>query len=361
MGPDVISSRANARVKQLRAAFQGHARLSGGLVAIEGDHLLEEALRSGMVLKTVFVSERREVPKAVPRGVEVMRLTEEVFGSVVETQSPQGIAALMVPPVWVLDDVMGDGFGESERNAVSLTRDAHLIDDETVAKMGHPKSGRHAALIMIAVGLQDPGNLGTLVRSAEAFGAAGMLTTPGTVSAWNQKALRASAGSVFRVPVVGVTASEIEGLKEREVRLIAAVGAEGFGVTALQEMDFRGACAVMIGNEGAGLAEEWMRMSDAKVTIPCPGDVESLNAAVAGSLLLYEASRQRGGRTREQMQKRNTGVLRSAQDDDEKQTTATTDGTTGAIAAASPGATDGATTDAIAATQATAVTKRVTR
>ena len=87
----------------------GHARLSGGMVAIEGDHLLEEALRSGMVLKTVFVSERREMPKIVPRGVEVMRLTEEVFRSVVETQSPQGVAALMVPPVFVLEDVMGSG------------------------------------------------------------------------------------------------------------------------------------------------------------------------------------------------------------------------------------------------------------
>src|ERR1700727_2428644 len=109
MGPDVITSKTNARVKQLRAAFQGHARLSGGMVAIEGEHLLEEALRSGMVLKTVFVSERREVPKIVPRGVEVLRLTEEVFGSVVETQSPQGIAALMVPPLFGLDDVMGVG------------------------------------------------------------------------------------------------------------------------------------------------------------------------------------------------------------------------------------------------------------
>src|SRR5580698_6202464 len=103
----VVSSRANARVKQLRAAFQSHARLSGGMVAIEGDHLLEEALRSGMVLKTVFVSERREVPKVVPRGVEVLVLTEEVFGSVVETQSPQGVAALMVPPVKRLEDVFG--------------------------------------------------------------------------------------------------------------------------------------------------------------------------------------------------------------------------------------------------------------
>src|SRR5580704_12765186 len=200
----VVSSRANARVKQLRAAFQGHARLSGGMVAIEGDHLLEEALRSGMVLKTVFVSERRAVPTVVPRGVEVLRLTEEVFGSVVETQSPQGVAALMVPPVKVLEDVVGS--------------DGEL-------------------LILIAVGLQDPGNLGTLVRSAEAFGAAGVLTTPGTGSAWNQKALRASVGSVFRVPVVGVTASEIEGLKGRGVKLIASVGADGAGVVAAQEMD----------------------------------------------------------------------------------------------------------------------------
>jgi TrmH family RNA methyltransferase len=251
----------NARVKQLRAAFQGHARLSGGMVAIEGDHLLEEALRSGMVLKTVFVSERREVPKIVPRGVEVMRLAEEVFGSVVETQSPQGIAALLVPPVYGLDDVMG--------------------------------GGKTAPLILIAVGLQDPGNLGTLVRSAEAFGATGVLTTPGTVSAWNQKALRASVGSVFRVPVVAVTASDIEGLKRRGVRLIGAVGSDGVGVTVVREMDFMSACAVMIGNEGAGLGVEWMEMCDAQVTIPCPGPVESLNAAVAGSLLLYEASRQR--------------------------------------------------------------------
>jgi TrmH family RNA methyltransferase len=261
MGPDVISSRANARVKQLRAAFQGHARLSGGLIAIEGDHLLEEALRSGMVLKTVFVSERREVPTMVPRGVEVMRLADEVFGSVVETQSPQGLAALLVPPVWVADDVMGSGDG--------------------------------APLILVAVGLQDPGNLGTLVRSAEAFGATGVLTTPGTVSAWNQKALRASVGSVFRVPVVSVTASDIEGLKRRGVRLIAAVGSDGADVTAAQEMDFTLGCAVMIGNEGSGLGAEWMEMCDARVTVPCPGDVESLNAAVAGSLLLYEASRQR--------------------------------------------------------------------
>src|ERR1700723_1857310 len=221
MGLDVISSRTNARVKQLRAAFQGHARLSGGMVAIEGDHLLEEALRSGIVLKSVFVSERRETPRVVPRGVEVLRLTEEVFESVVATQSPQGIAALMVPPVFGLEDVVG--------------------------------VGGSAPLILVAVGLQDPGNLGTLVRSAEAFGATGVLTTPGTVSAWNQKALRASVGSVFRVPVMGVAASELRELKQGGVRLIAAVGSDGADVIAAQAMNFTAGFAVMIGNEGSGL------------------------------------------------------------------------------------------------------------
>jgi TrmH family RNA methyltransferase len=255
----VVSSRTNARVKQLRAAFEGRARLSGGLVAIEGDHLLAEALRSGVVLKTVFVSERREVPKIVPHGVEVLRLTEDVFQSVVETQSPQGVAALIVPPVRVLEDVMVE-----------------------------------TPLILIAAGLQDPGNMGTLVRSAEAFGATGVLATLGTVSAWNQKALRASVGSVFRVPVVATTFDEIAALKARGVRLLAAVGTDDFGTKAVLEVDFTGACAVMIGNEGAGLAAEWMDVADERVTIPCPGAVESLNAAVAGSLLLYEASRQRG-------------------------------------------------------------------
>jgi TrmH family RNA methyltransferase len=257
----VVSSRTNARVKQLRAAFEGRARLSGGMVAIEGDHLLAEALRSGMVLKTVFVSERREVPKIVPRSVEVVRLTDDVFQSAVETQSPQGVAALIVPPVSTLEDAL----------------------------VGTP-------LILIAAGLQDPGNLGTLVRSAEAFGATGVLTTPGTVNAWNQKALRASVGSVFRVPVVAVALEDIATLKTRGVRLLAAVGTDDFGTKSAQDVDFTEACAVMIGNEGAGLTAEWMELADVRVTIPCPGAVESLNAAVAGSLLLYEASRQRSAK-----------------------------------------------------------------
>jgi TrmH family RNA methyltransferase len=255
---NLVTSRANARVKQLRAAFAGQARLSGGLVAIEGERLLGEAIRSGLPLKTIFLSEAVGAPPQwIPRGVELMFLADDVFASAVATQHPQGIAALLLPPRWEMASTV-----------------------------------KPDALFLVAVGLQDPGNLGTLIRSAEAFAATAVLTTLGTVSEWNQKALRASAGSVFRIPVVQVASEELVALHSRGVRLLAAVAPQD-GASSIAEVDLTRACALMIGNEGAGLGEEWLALADAKITIPTPGDVESLNAAIAGSLLLYEASRQR--------------------------------------------------------------------
>ena len=151
-----------------------------------------------------------------------------------------------------------------------------------------------APLLLVAVGLQDPGNLGTLIRSAEAFGATGVLTTIGTVSAWNQKALRASAGSVFRMPVAAATPEAMERLEQSGVQLIAALKDDASAIDSTELEDtLRGPVALMIGNEGAGLSEDWVRMADRRVTIPCPGFVESLNAAVAGSILLWEVSRRR--------------------------------------------------------------------
>jgi len=256
-----ISSRNNIRVKQLRAAFAGQERLSGGLVAIEGEHLVEEALRSGLEVRTIFHTERQRVSAELGRTAEMVLLTTDVFASAVETRSPQGIAALIAPPEYKFGDIV-----------------------DRVA----------APLILIAAGLQDPGNLGTLIRSAEAFGASGVITTPGTVNAWNQKAVRASAGSIFRMPVVIATREEIAELQvQRGIRLLAAVGAAKEGVLAAQDVDLRQPIGILIGNEGAGLTAEWMEIASERVTIPCPGPVESLNAAVAGSLLLYEVSRQR--------------------------------------------------------------------
>jgi len=163
-------------------------------------------------------------------------------------------------------------------------------------------SGDKTPLLLVAAGLQDPGNLGTLIRSAEAFGATAVLTTAGTVNEWNQKALRASAGSVFRVPVVQIAADELIALKSQGVRLFASVAADSkadceANSESVCDANLTLPCALMIGNEGAGLGEEWLALADARIAIPTPGRVESLNAAVAGSLLLYEASRQRAAST----------------------------------------------------------------
>src|ERR1017187_1020260 len=272
MRTTLLTSGANSRVKQLRAAFRGSARLSGGLVAIEGETLLQEALRSGLPVKTVFLSERTDPPAWLPRGVEILHLADEVFASVVDTQHPQGIAALLLPPRWELETAINS-------------------------------RGSSALLVLIAVRLQDPGNLGTLIRSAEAFGATAVLTTPGGVSEWNPKALRASAGSVFRVPVVQVTSAQLIALKSHGMRLFAAVApnsestssaeATQNGPISVATTDLTGPCALMVGNEGAGISADLLALADERITIPTPGRIESLNAAVAGSPLLFEAARQR--------------------------------------------------------------------
>ena len=255
----VITSRQNHRVKHLRAAFADN-RADDGLVAIEGEHLLEEAVRSGIEVAAVFNSVMEQEFLAqlnLPATVEKLTLNDDVFSSAVATRSPQGVAALVRPRVYKREDLLGD-----------------------------------VSMIVIAAGLQDPGNLGTLVRTAEAFGATGMLTTENTVDAWNQKSLRSSAGSVFRLPMVqGCGMDDLEWLRTQGVRLLAAV-ATGGKPAHLSKL--ASPIALMIGNEGAGLSQEMLSLADEHITLPCPGAVESLNAAIAGSVLLYEASRQRG-------------------------------------------------------------------
>jgi TrmH family RNA methyltransferase len=252
--PRRVESRQNARIKELRAALARGARTPH--IAVEGLHLIEEAAKSGLKLHTVFVRNGSEglLEHLAVGGAEVLIVTEEVFSSATMTEHPQGIAALVEAPEFTLQAML-----------------------------------RNIPLVVIAAGLQDPGNLGTLVRSAEAFGATGMILLPGTVSLWNAKTLRASSGSAFRLPVVALTADDaFDALGKAGVRIFAAVARDGAA-----EADLRGPCALLLGNEGSGLPDAWLARADARVTIPCPGPVESLNAAVAGSVLLYDAMRQR--------------------------------------------------------------------
>jgi TrmH family RNA methyltransferase len=254
-----ITSRTNARVKALRAAFTGEARRPGDLVGLEGEHLIAEALRSNLPLETVFLREGSEptLDRPALAGLpthNLVVLSHDVFASAVATASPQGIAATLAIPALAPH---------------ALTRPAvHLVLES----------------------IQDPGNLGTLIRSAEAFGIAQLWLTPDTVNPWNPKAVRASAGSVFRLPIVRDTlASIVAQLQAASVPLHAAV-AESTQAIPSMEAHLLAPCALLIGNEGAGLSTEALALATSHIHIPCA--VESLNAAIAGSLLMYESLRQ---------------------------------------------------------------------
>jgi RNA methyltransferase, TrmH family len=249
-----VESRQNARIKELRSALARGTRVPH--LAVEGLHLVQEAVKSGLKFHTVFV---RDGDEALLDGLaigkaELLIVDKEAFQSATQTETPQGIAALIDAPDFPLECLFAG-----------------------------------TALILIAGGLQDPGNLGSLVRSAEAFGATGIILLPGTVNLWNAKVLRASSGSAFRLPCLSLTADEaFAALKSHGVRVYAAVARSG-----VDTPDFRGPSALLLGNEGSGLPDAWIERADARITIPLPGPVESLNAMVAGSVLLYEAARQR--------------------------------------------------------------------
>ena len=143
----------------------------------------------------------------------------------------------------------------------------------------------------MAAGLQDPGNVGTILRSAEAFGAAGAFFTEGTVSPYNPKVLRGSAGSIFRLPVVQIASAELIPLLRRHgARMMATSSHKGI---PLPEVTWTLPLAIFVGNEGAGLSRELLHQMDETIVIPQSAEVESLNAGVAASIVLYEAARQR--------------------------------------------------------------------
>src|ERR1700678_396395 len=268
-----IEGRHNPLVKQLRQAF-AHAELTeAGDCAIEGLRILEEAIRSGLRFSAVFFREsaRDRADRLLPQigsQVETLLLPDKLFDSLVPSESPQGVAALVRLKEFSLDDLV-----EKERLQVGP--------------------------IIALAGLQDPGNLGTILRSSEAFGSAGVVLGEGTVSPFNSKVVRASAGSVFRLPVIhGQTSGRgkpstakleevSEKLRAKNVRLIATSSHKG---TPLDQADLKGAAAIFFGNEGSGLPREVMAKMDEVVVIPHTQQVESLNAGVAASIVLYEAA-----------------------------------------------------------------------
>jgi len=263
-----IEGRHNPLAKEVRQAFARAERTADGCTAIEGVRIVEEAIRSGLRFRAVLFRESAEgvAERLLPQigaHVETLSLPDKLFDGVVPSESPQGVAALVRVKEFSLDDVL-------ERLQVGP--------------------------VVVVMGLQDPGNLGTVLRSAEAFGSAGVVLGEGTVSPANSKVIRASAGSIFRLPVVAKASGgteEICGkLRKAGVRMIATSSHKG---TALDEASLTGSVAVFLGSEGSGLPRGLMAQVDELIAIPHSEQVESLNAGVAGSIVLYEAARQRRG------------------------------------------------------------------
>jgi TrmH family RNA methyltransferase len=255
-----ITSRQNTLVKDLRRAFQ-HAELVDGYAAIEGVRVIEEAIRSGLRFKAVFFSEAAEsrIERLVPQlssHAEVIGLPDDVFGSAVATETPQGVAALVRWPEFSLESVLA----------------------------------KDNPLILGAMGIQDPGNLGTIIRSAEAFGAIAVLLAEKTVSEFNPKVIRSSAGSSFRLPTFHAKLERINELKQSGLRIAATSSHKG---RPIDEVNLRGRLAILVGSEGAGVPREYMNVADEFIRVPHNDRVESLNAAIAASVILYEAQRQR--------------------------------------------------------------------
>jgi RNA methyltransferase, TrmH family len=258
-----IEGRHNAQVKELRRAFVRAELTTSGACAIEGLRIIEEAIRSGLRFEAVFFSESamNKAERLLPQigaHVDTLLLPPTLFSSVVPSDSPQGVAALVRLKTFALDDVL---------------------------------RAAESGIIVAVAGVQDPGNLGTVLRSAEAFGAAGVLLGENTVSHFNSKVVRGSAGSVFRLPTVRVKLQEvIPRLREKGIRLLATSSHKG---TALDEANLDEPTAVFIGSEGAGLPRDLVSLMDETIVIPHAAQVESLNAAIAASIVLYEAARQR--------------------------------------------------------------------
>ncbi|HWS17553.1 MAG TPA: RNA methyltransferase, partial [Candidatus Elarobacter sp.] len=233
-----VSSRQNALVKDLRKALSQGEPTTEGYVAVEGVRIIEEAIRSGLRFQAVFFSEAgsahatRLLPQ-IGSQVEILLLPDEVFVSAVSTESPQGVAALVKLRPHKFEDLM--------------------------------EAGADPLLVGVA-GIQDPGNLGTIIRSAEAFGARAVLLGEKTVSHFNPKTVRGSAGSLFRQPILRVKLAEsITDLKQQGVRVLATSSHKG---KPLQEADFTGAAMIVVGNESAGVPTEILSLADELVNIP---------------------------------------------------------------------------------------------
>lgn len=259
----LVQSRQNKTVKEIIALYDKKERRKQRCFVVEGVRFVKEALSSAMsVEKICFASEsadklNQEFNSLLPPGIPKYEMPSELFGQVSETETPQGVLAVVRIPEYSLSSIYRNGF-------------RGLILDN----------------------VQDPGNCGTIIRSAHALGFDAVIATSGSVELFNGKVLRSTMGSVFHIPVIdNLNVAEIISFaKEFGLELVVACLEEA---SPCHETDLTGEFILAVGNEGKGVSETMLVAAGKRVRIPMPGGAESFNAGVAASILMYESNRQK--------------------------------------------------------------------
>lgn len=262
---DRITSRQNPLVATFRQAAQ-HA---ASHVLLEGSSLVLSALDCGLRIDVAVVRDEGGQPLTAEHAAVVARLErasvrvvgapERVISAISPSRSPSGLVAVGLPPRWPPEALFAPS----------------------------------PALVVVAIDVQDPGNLGAVIRAADAAGATGVITTPGSASPYGWKALRGSMGSGLRLPIWTTPWPDaLAALRRHEMRIVAAAPRAN---ASFNQIDWRRPTALLLGNEGSGLPSDVLTAADALVSVPMRAGVESLNVAVTAALLVYEARRQRAG------------------------------------------------------------------
>ena len=267
----MITSPSNQHIAQLHSLHTPKGRAQEDSFLIEGPHLLDAALDAHLVPRLIVYD-----PEQLGRGARGRQLLGRI-----EAARAAGATALEAAPA-ALERASE---ARTPQGVVAAVATADVAPEKVRAR----RRGRFRPLLFVVDGVSDPGNLGTILRSAEAFGAAGIFLTEGTVSPYNSKVLRGSAGSIFRLPFLQISSAELVPLlRAHGVRLLATSSHQG---TPLPQISWTLPLAIFIGNEGAGLSRELTRQMDETLAIPQTSQVESLNAGVAASIVLYEAAK----------------------------------------------------------------------
>lgn len=253
-----VTSKENSVYKLIKALSRKKVRKNSGLFFMEGTRLLEEAINKGVKIKYLIINETAENVPKINQDCQVLRLPNNLFKKISETVSPQGIIAV------------------AKQIEISLT---DIILGEN-------------PLIVVLNGLQDPGNLGTIIRSSAAAGVTAVLLTGGTVDLYNPKVIRSTMGSLFQVPIVnGLDDDEaVRWLNDHSLNIMVA---DLDSKEYYYSVDLKKPLALVIGNENRGPNDIWKIAAYKKIKIPILGFTESLNASVAAGIILYDAVRQR--------------------------------------------------------------------